>query len=287
MFPVLQYRKQEICNKVLFMPHDMPSRFWQADQTNNTAKRIVLNLHNRQEIRAGECAKGVRMSRKNNKELSFLKILLLFVIHLVVWGIYALLLVPVLKNGLGGLGYELVGETIKLITWTMPAVFLVRHYSSDMFLTLREMLSSRVKPMPYVLLSIGTLAYCLVSSIVVHGNVTLIRPDPLSHLIGTVLLVGITEEVLFRGFFLNALLKKTRIVYAHGISSLMFVAIHLPWWIYSGSVSDLSSALFACASIFILGFIFGWVFMKSRNIFIPIFLHMLWNLLQTLFVVGV
>jgi len=67
----------------------------------------------------------------------------------------------------------------------------------------------------------------------------------------------------------------------------MFVAVHLPWWIYSGSVSDLSSALFACASIFALGLGFGWAFMKSRNIFIPIYLHMLWNLLQTLFVVGV
>jgi len=227
------------------------------------------------------------MSGKQDRKLSFLKILLFFVIHLVIWGIYALLLVPVLKNGLGDLCHELVGEAIKLAIWTVPAVFLVRHYRSDMFLTLREMLSSRVKPIPYVLLSIGTLAYCLVCSIVIHGNITLIRPDPLSHLIGTVLLVGITEEVLFRGFFLNALLKKTRIVHAHVISSLMFVAIHLPWWIYSGVFSDLSSALFACASIFILGFIFGWVFMKSRNIFVPIILHMLWNLLQTLFVFGV
>jgi len=192
-----------------------------------------------------------------------------------------------MKNALSDLGYELIGESIKLIIWTIPAVFLVCYNSSDMFLTLREMLNSKVKLTPYVLLSIGILAYCLVSSIVINGNITLTRPDPLSWLIGGVLLVGITEEVLFRGFFLNALLRKTSTIYAHVVSSLMFVVVHLPWWIYSGSASDLLSALVACVSIFALGFIFGWAFMKSRNIFIPIFLHMLWNLLQTLFVVGV
>jgi len=227
------------------------------------------------------------MSDYHDKKLSFHKIFYFFVIHLIAWGAYAILLVPVLKNNLGDLGYELIGEAIKIVTWTMPAVFLVRYYSSDIFFTLREMLSSRVKPIPYILISIGTLVYCLVSSIIVHGNITLIRPDPLSCLIGTVLLVGISEEVLFRGFFLNALLKKTRVVDAHVISSLMFVAVHLPWWIHCGIFSDLPSALFASASIFVLGFIFGWVFMKSRNIFVPIFLHMLWNLLQALFVVGV
>jgi len=145
------------------------------------------------------------MSHNHEKKLSFLKILLLFVVHFVLWGTYALLLVPVLKNNLGYLGYELIGEPIKLITWTMPAVFLVWRYSSDMFVTLREMLNSRVKPIPYVLISIGVLAYCLVCSVVIHGNITLIRPDPMLWLIGGVLLVGITEEVLFRGFFLNAL----------------------------------------------------------------------------------
>jgi membrane protease YdiL (CAAX protease family) len=107
----------------------------------------------------------------------------------------------------------------------------------------------------------------------------------LSSLIGTVFLVGITEEALFRGLFLNALLKKTKAIYALTVSSLMFVIIHLPGWMNNSRFSDPLSALRDCASIFALGLVFGWTFMKSRNIFIPVFLHMLWNLLMILIVV--
>jgi len=227
------------------------------------------------------------MNHNQDKTLSFHKILLLCLIHLVIWGVYAFVLVPVMKNSLGDLSYELVGESIKLIVWTVPAIFLIRRYSSDMSLTLREMLTLRFKPIPYILLSVGILFYSLVSSIVINGNITIIHPDPLSWLIGGVLLVGITEEVLFRGFFLNALLTKIKAIHALTLSSLMFVVIHLPWWIYSGKFSDPLSALGGCASIFVLGLVFGWTFMKSRNIFVPMFLHMLWNLSMTLFVIGV
>jgi len=205
--------------------------------------------------------------------------------HLAIWSIYTSLLFPVIRSNLGALGSELVSEAVKLVLWTMPAIVFVRHYSSDMFLTLREMLTARFKPLPYLLLSSGVLVYSLATSIFINGKITLNLPNPLSPLIGTVLLVGITEEVLFRGFFMNALLRKTKAAFAVIISSLLFLVIHFPWWIYNGKFSDPLSALVDCVAVFALGLIFGWTFLKSRNIFVSIFVHMLWNLLLTLFVV--
>jgi len=40
---------------------------------------------------------------------------------------------------------------------------------------------------------------------------------------------------------------------------------------------------FSFLSVFALGAIFGWLFLRTRNLFAPILLHMYWNLLITLF----
>ena len=228
------------------------------------------------------------MSQRQEKKLSFPKILLIFLIHIAIWGAYTHTLLPVMKNNLGDLGdlgYQLIGESIKLILWTVPAIILVQHYYSDMYLTLHDMLTSRFKPMPYVLLALGVLVYSLTASIFINGNIAITFPEHPSWIMGTVFLVGITEDALYQGFFLNALLKKTKAIFALTISSLMFVAIHLPWWIFNNRFPNPLSALGDCLAIFALGLVYGWTFMKSRNIFVPMSLHMLWNLLLTLFVV--
>jgi len=219
-----------------------------------------------------------------SKKLSYPKIILFFSLLLVIWGLYAFLYHSVIKSSLGDWGIEIVGASIKLLLWSVPAVVLARNYRGDLLLTLREMFTTKVKPIPYVLVFLGFLAINLVSSIVLHGKITIIRPDPIASLLGDVLFVGVTEELLFRGFFLNALLRKTKTVYAHLISSAMFLAIHFPGWIFGGTFTDLLSALAGCASIFAVSIVFGWTFMKSRNIIIPIILHMSWNLMVVLHV---
>jgi membrane protease YdiL (CAAX protease family) len=40
-----------------------------------------------------------------------------------------------------------------------------------------------------------------------------------------------------------------------------------------------------CVGAVLLSIIFSWAFMKSKNIFVPILLHMSWNLYNTIFIV--
>jgi len=86
---------------------------------------------------------------------------------------------------------------------------------------------------------------------------------------------------MFRGFFLNALLKKMKPWYAVLLTAALFLLIHLPIWIHNGIL--LSTFLSGDFLIVIaLSIIFSWTLIESKNIFIPIVLHMVWNLLGTL-----
>ena len=109
-----------------------------------------------------------------------------------------------------------------------------------------------------------------------------IHPDFVpARLIGGVVFVGITEEIVFRGFLLNAFLKKMKMHYAVALDAVLFTLIHYPIWIYRGfGISELLSA-----SIFVLviSACFAYSFIKTRNIFIPMVLHMVWNLSIFLF----
>ena len=212
------------------------------------------------------------------KELKYFKILIFYLLLLAIWSFRELLLEPIIRGRLGDLEAELVGEFIKLIVWALPAALLISYYKNDMYITLREMFTTKVGILPFLLIFLGFLTTNLVGSLINKGSIIISRPDPLSSVVGTVVFVGITEEMVFRGFFQNALMKKVKYTYALAASSLMFVVIHFPIWIQKGMFSGLFPVLGNCVSIFCLSLVFGWTFMKSRNIIVPICLHMSWNL---------
>ena len=121
----------------------------------------------------------------------------------------------------------------------------------------------------------------LLRAIFLYGGVG-IHPDfQPERLIGAVLFVGITEEIVFRGFLLNALLQKMKLWSAIAVNEVFFVLIHFPIWIYQGK--DLVAFAGSSVVVFLLGGLFSYSFVKTRNIFVPIVLHMIYNLLVVVF----
>ncbi len=92
----------------------------------------------------------------------------------------------------------------------------------------------------------------------------------------------VTEELLNRGLIFNPLCKVNRVL-AYVVSMLVFSGIHV-----IGSIADvpigvsLANLIVYCAP----GFALCWIYDRSRTIWSPIFLHMIYNgfmlLLQTL-----
>ena len=216
--------------------------------------------------------------RTENARLRLFKILAFYIILLAVWFVREMFLRPVMIASFDSWGFEFCETAIKIVVWTVPAVLLVRRYKDDVLLSWKEMLTSKFKWYKYALILLGFVAYNLIGAFAVNGNISISSEFQLSSLVGSVMFVGVTEEVVFRGFFLNALLKKMKTWSAVLLTALMFLLVHFPIWIYEGMLLSnmLSGGFIAVAA---LSVIFSWVFIKSKNIIVPIVLHMAWNLL--------
>jgi len=210
------------------------------------------------------------------------KLVIYLLVFFSVWSVRELVIRPVFLNSLDGLAFQFVESAIKLLVWTVPALLLIKYYESDMWISRNEMFTTKPKwftDAPILLVIFAP----LLRTLFLTGGLT-ICPDfqPLT-LIGAVLFVGITEEVVFRGFLLNALLKKLKLWPAIAVNEILFVLIHFPIWIYAGH--DFRTFLSSIVAVFFLGGLFSFSFVKTRSIFVPIALHMIWNLLVTLFAV--
>ena len=94
-----------------------------------------------------------------------------------------------------------------------------------------------------------------------------------------VILVGpVSEEILYRGFFLQKIQTLTGNWTANLMTSLLFVGIHLPNWIYTGEVplEILSMSL----SIFVLSLLLGSLMQKTDSLWPSILVHILNNMIS-------
>lgn len=177
----------------------------------------------------------------------------------------------------------------KNAVWTLPAILLIKRFGPDVHITLKEMLSVKVNWLRYLPLFALSAAYILAGALLHHGELTLSDNFGIEKII-TVLFVGVTEETVFRAWLLNASMRlfnapasKNRQWLCLILNAVMFLLIHFPVWIKSGVfVGNLTSLAFL--EIIVLGVIFGLTFIKSRSIFVPIALHMFWDLLVFMFI---
>lgn len=93
--------------------------------------------------------------------------------------------------------------------------------------------------------------------------------------LGTVILVPVAEESLFRGVIFQSLYNRSRLL-AYGISCILFAVPHIVGYI--GSYSPLH--LLLCFIQYIpAGICLGWSYAKSDTIICPILMHTVINLI--------
>lgn len=170
---------------------------------------------------------------------------------------------------------------IKNLVWTVPALLLIHHFKSDMYVRLKDMFALKAMVLRYFPVLLLFTVYLLVGAVLQKGRLALSETFGLSDLI-IVLFVGIAEETVFRGWLLNSTVGERRKWLPVIANSLMFLLIHFPVWIHDG-VFVTNFQNFGFLSPLLLGIIFGWTFIKSRSILVPIVLHMYWDLLVFLF----
>ena len=170
---------------------------------------------------------------------------------------------------------------IKMLVWVLPATILIHCFKDDVYITLKEMFSSKVNWLQYLPIFIFFTLYILGGAILQKGNLVISSEFGFDDMVG-LLFVGITEELVFRGWLLNLTIKESKKWVPISINAIMFLAIHFPIWIQQGLfISNFTSLGFLC--ILILSILFSYTFIKSKNILVPVALHMYWDLLLSLF----
>lgn len=170
---------------------------------------------------------------------------------------------------------------VKNCVWTLPAILLIRHLNVEMYVPLKEMFVIRMQLLKYFPTFLLFTVYLLASAFITTGDLAISETFHPSNLI-IVLFVGLTEETVFRGWLLNASVCEKRRWGAVLLNALLFLFIHFPGWIQSGCFVE-NFQNFGFLSVLILSIIFSWTFIKSKNIWVPILLHMYWDFLMFLF----
>lgn len=196
---------------------------------------------------------------------------------LIIWGLIELVIVPFMGQWLSTHDIEFIKEVVfKIVIWLLPAILLCRYY--DNFLNVQRKGDFSIKSKWLKVLSILSLFTVIhfISAYAQNGNISINSSFQITDILMAIS-VGISEEMVFRGWLLNICLwdKKWECII---INAGMFLLIHFPVWIQQDMLSVyISSGAFL--QIIILSVIFSVAFIKSRNILVPIVLHAYWDFL--------
>ncbi len=197
------------------------------------------------------------------------------------WTLYNFLLRPLTDNIQNDVLAAFIDDgVIKNLLWTLPAALLIYKYRDKLLCAAKEMFAFRKEHLKYLWIFLLFTVY-IILGIVIHGGTLGISGTFGAEDIVTVLFVGITEEMVFRGWLLNSTAKRHKEI-SVTVNAVMFLCIHFPKWIYEGAfVSNFTSGGFL--SIALLSIIFSVVFLETKSLVLPVTLHMYWDLLMFIF----
>jgi membrane protease YdiL (CAAX protease family) len=192
----------------------------------------------------------------------------LIVFH-AVWTAWVLVGYPRLRTlGEETLVYALINLTIRALVWVLP-VFLYLRYVDGVeparYLKLTEHWRRGL------LFALAFSALNFFASLAQHG-LPPFRSAAFTwnSVLSTSLLIGFVEEIPYRGFIFQKLNESFSFPYASLISSLLFLAIHLPGW-FSLGLFKAQIAIF----VFVFGVLMTLLLHYARSLWAPIVSHSL------------
>lgn len=164
------------------------------------------------------------------------------------------------------LAYALLNLSIRLMVWVVPVFVYLRYVDG-------------VEPLGYLKLNRhvrrGVVVALVLSALNFLGSIARFGlPHPTmqsitwNSVLGTSILVGLIEEIPYRGFMLQKFAERVDFWLANLITSMLFVGIHLPGWMALHMLRADTAA-----SVFIIGVVLAMAFKYSNSLWAPIITH--------------
>lgn len=198
------------------------------------------------------------------------------------WG-YSEHLLTGLPNGWNQYIYGYISRLI----WAMPfLLILVRDKHKEAVLS-KEVFGFNFHWRSFLTVFALSTIYVLCRMFFVHGG-WWINPNIIFlQEISKFLVVGLVEELVYRGFGLNKLSNFLSGRTANVVSSLFFAALHIPAYFihwYCDGMFSLTEMITQVITAFIFGLIFGIVFRKSKSIWPSAIIHFWYDFTFALFI---
>ncbi|WRS27673.1 CPBP family intramembrane glutamic endopeptidase [Oscillospiraceae bacterium MB08-C2-2] len=219
------------------------------------------------------------------RKLSLLKVLLSLVGFLFLWAIvtdawgYSELLFHAEK----GTWEKYIFNLVNRLIWAIPAIVLLRLYKEDLPTKWNELFLNKPHKRPFIIAAAVIILYCFAGMLFSHGGIWL---NPQFNCIKDflkLLMVAFAEELVYRGWGLNALSVFMSKRAANLVSTLFFVLLHLPAYFikfYLIGTIPLAAMAFQCFFVFILGLLFGYLYNRGRSLWSPMVVHFLADFLS-------
>lgn len=166
---------------------------------------------------------------------------------------------------------------MKTIVWVLPvllAIRLLERARITQFLELRHGLSGALW---------GCAAGAALIAVTLLGRTlpagTALRIPSLSlPVVNAVVVSPLVEEITLRGFVLKRLELNGRSFWtANALTSLVFVAMHVPGWLFQGRVTSMAGFAQRVAPLTVMSLVFGWSKKRSESLYGAIATHVLNN----------
>ena len=173
------------------------------------------------------------------------------------------------------------------LIWVSPALWLILRHRSSLCFRKGGLGSCPVWNRSLAIVMAVSLLYSFAGMLAAHGGFWL-NPDiclPLEIL--KIILVSFVEEMVFRGWGYNTLLKKVPDRKAAAYSTGFFVLLHWPAYLIRLSrfgTMDFSAWLVQSLTAAVWGILCCWLMKKGKTLWNPIIAHAFYDLLCVLFV---
>ena len=171
----------------------------------------------------------------------------------------------------------------KFLVWTLPVILIVKYKFKENVLSYLQM-KRNVKAGLKAGLIFGILVTFYHIARILLFQKGLNPSFDLYAMISTVILIGFTEEIVFRGFILMELWKMTKFWAANLISSVLFLLIHFPKWYKEGSLLH-AEAIGSFVFVICFGLLQGYVLKRTKSIWPCMIIHSVNNFMTMFFMV--
>jgi uncharacterized protein len=142
------------------------------------------------------------------------------------------------------------------------------------------------KPLLHIGIGLGVGVVLVIESILLQkmkgANIS-VHLDQLILPFFVSLSTGFSEELVFRGYFAKRISELIDNQYiANTMQAIIFVLIHIPIMIFVLHYSLADSLLYS-VQLFVLGFVYGYIFLETDSIIATIIPHTLWNFANVVF----